>query len=457
MLLQAIEKGIVFTRKNPTILYSLALIVVITGALFANSYYSLKKFQDTADALLKSKAVLAENIFRVLGSDLMSAPASLQTKLDQVKAENSDVAGIAVFSRETDEAPFITVASTDQVSLGVSVDEADLPYLIAWQDARIASAFLTNENGERYWNVAKKVTDTGGRGLGLIVFRLSLREHDAFVEKAIVQAYAVSVTSLVFVLLLLMNHMRFFRYAVRVTKLEEVDRMKDDFISMASHELKTPLTVLRGYVDILKDDDAGSRSEEAAEQRQRYLENMGCSITRLNDLVEDILNVSRIEQNRLPMVIESPDLLPILSGMAEQFSLLAKNKGLAFRYEPRTSVFVAADPERVKQILTNLIGNAVKYTPNGTVTLSVKETDDSVVVEVADTGLGIAAEALRDLFSKFYRVKTDATSRISGSGLGLWISREIARKMGGDITVESIEGVGSHFNLRLKKHVPIKP
>lgn len=457
MFFQAIEKGIAFTRKNPTILYSLALIVVITGALFANSYYSLKKFQDTADALLKSKAVLAENIFRVLGSDLMRDPASLQTKLDQVKEENGDVAEIAVFSRETDEASFMAVASTNHTSIGTSVGEVAFPYLIAWQDPRVASTFLTNENGERYWNVVKKITDVNGRGLGLIVFQLSLKEHDAFVEKAIFQAYAVSVVSLFFVLLLLMNHMRFFRYAVRVTKLEEVDHMKDDFISMASHELKTPLTVLRGYVDLLKDDAAKPRSEETTQQTQGYLENMDSSITRLNDLVEDILNVSRIEQNRLPIVIESLDLLPILSDIAKQFSLLAKNNGLVFRYEPQTSMSVAADPERVKQILVNLVGNAVKYTPHGTVTLSVKEADDAVVVEVADTGLGIAAPALQNLFSKFYRVKTGATSKISGSGLGLWISREIARHMGGDITVESIEGVGSHFHLRLKKSIPLKP
>lgn len=452
MLLQAIEKGIVFTRKNPTILYSLALIVVITGALFANSYYSLKKFQDTADALLKSKAVLAENIFRVLGSDLMSASASLQTKLDQVKAENSDVAGIAVFSRETDEAPFITVASTDQASLGVSVDEADLPYLIAWQDARIASAFLTNENGRRYWNITKKVTDADGRGLGLVLFQLSLEEHDAFVRKAILQVYGVAILSLILVLLLLANHMRFFRYALRVAKLEEVDRMKDDFISMASHELKTPLTVLRGYVDLLRDVTLKPRAVEGEKETAEYLESMDASLSRLNDLVEDILIVSRLEQNRLPIELQAVDTAPLLGALAKEFSLLAKDKGLTFRYEPQAVALITADPERMKQILVNLLGNAVKYTPAGNVELSAKETDDAVIVTVADTGLGISAPALEHLFSKFYRIKTEQTAKISGSGLGLWISREIARKMGGDLMVESIEGVGSYFRLRLKRH-----
>lgn len=452
MLFRSIEKGVLFTRKNPTILYSLVLIVVITGALFINSYYSLGKFQNTADALLKSKAILAENIFRALGTDLLHDPVSLQTKLDQVKEENSDVSEIAIFTRESDDASFKTIVSTDHQSIGVMVDTVALPYLIAWQDVRIASTFLTNKNGDRYWNVVKKITDADGHGLGLIVFQLSLKEHDAFVEKAIFQSYVVLILSLLFVLLLLGNHMRFFRYALRATKLEEVDRMKDDFISMASHELKTPITVLRGYVDLLRDEARGAENK----QSQEYLENMDSSLIRLNDLVEDILNVSRIEQNRLPITLQSIDLVPLLNDVAKQFALLAKNKGLSFQYEPQASIFVAADPERVKQILVNLIGNAIKYTPKGTVTLSFKELDDAVTVTIADTGLGIAPEAVQHLFAKFYRVKTDATTTISGSGLGLWISREIARQMGGDITVESIEGVGSHFNFRLKKALPIK-
>jgi len=451
MFFQSIQKGIVFTKKNPTILYSLALIVVITGALFFNSYYSLQKFQETADALLKSKAVLAENIFRTFGSDLFYDPVSFQKKIDQVREENSDVTEISVLTRESDESPFVTSASTDHASVGTAVDQIALPYFIAWQDAQVTSAFLTNKNGERYWNVVKKITDANGRGLGLVVFQLSIKEHDAFIEKAIFQSYAVAIISLFFVLLLLINHMRFFRYALRVTKLEEVDHMKDDFISMASHELKTPLTVLRGYVDLLKDDASKPHSEESIKQTGEYLENMDDSLVRLNDLVEDILNVSRIEQNRLPITIQSVDLSPLLFDITKQFSLLVKNKGLLFQYEPQESVFASADPERVKQILVNLVGNAVKYTVTGTVTLSMKETDDAIIIGVADTGLGISASALQNLFSKFYRVKTSETSRISGSGLGLWISREIARQMGGDITVESIEGVGSHFNLSLKK------
>jgi len=454
MLIQSFQKGIEFIKKNPTILYSILLIIVITGALFGNTYYSLKKFQDTTDALLKSKAILAENVFRVLGRDLFSNSELLQKRIDQVQKENADVSEIVILTRNSDESSFVTRASTHHESIGKPIDKAMTPYLLPWQDENITLAFLTNEDGHRYWNVVKKIIDEEGRGLGLIVFQLSIQSHDAFVEKSISQSYLVLTLSLLFVILLLGNHMRFFYYALRVTKLEEVDHMKDDFISMASHELKTPITVLRGYVDLLKGDMNASTDEKLKTGSLGYLENMDGSLLRLNDLVEDILNVSRLEQNRLPIAIKSVDLLPILNEINTQFSLLAKNKGLEFISEPSAPIIVSADPERLKQILVNLVGNAVKYTLKGSVTLSVKEKEkNAIVVTIADTGLGISPDGLEHLFAKFYRVKTDETSKISGTGLGLWISREIARQMSGDITVESIEGVGSHFNLHLKKFV----
>ncbi len=457
MLRETLENGVQFTRRNPAILYSLFLIIAIAGTLFFNSYYSLRKFQETSDALLKSKAILAENTFRVFGSDVLSDPETLQGKIDQVRTENDDVTAIAIYVRETEDGPFTVFASTDRASVGETIDESMLPFLIAWQDARITPTFLSHNDGQRSWNVIKKMTGSYGQRSALILFQLSLLEHDRFVEQTIRQVYGVAIVSLLGVLLLLGNHMRFFRYAVRVTKLEEVDRMKDDFISMASHELRTPLTVLRGYIDLTRDtlSKTGNGTSGASETGE-YLERMEHSVTRLNELVEDILNVSRLEQNRLPITLQAVDLAPVLGDMAKEFSLLAGNKGLVFEYDPKMAFTVSADPERLKQVLVNLIGNAVKYTPKGKVALSVREDGKDIVITVADTGLGISPEAMKSLFSKFYRVQTEKTQQISGSGLGLWISREIARKMDGDIVAESIEGVGSHFSLRLRKHISEK-
>ncbi len=451
----SIDSSVQFIRRNPFVLYSFVLIVAVTGVIFFNTYYFLGKFQGTVDDLLKSKAFLSESVFGTLIQDSLSDTDLLQRRLKQLKAEHTDVAAIVVLTRSEEERVFHVIASTDPEDAGQKYsfqDPVSYPFRRTWSDQN-ATGYITNADGERFWNVVKAIDRDDGERVGLVLFQVSLKEHDLFVRGAMRQVYGVALVSLILVLGLIGIHVRLYGFAIRATKLEEVDRMKDDFISMASHELRSPLTVLRGYIDILKTDFFKKIPESESIEERRYLNNMEESVTRLNNLVEDILNVSRLEQNRLPITMENIDLDSLLTKLVSQFALEAKQHGLSLSYEALRLPEVRGDTDRVTQIIVNMISNAIKYTPKGSVTVLTKETDDEILVTVADTGLGISAEGMKNLFSKFYRVKTEKTSKISGTGLGLWISREIARKMDGDITVESIDGVGSHFTLHLKKSV----
>jgi signal transduction histidine kinase len=287
----------------------------------------------------------------------------------------------------------------------------------------------------------------------ILLLKLSLAENDALVQKTIFQVYLLSIGAMLIVLLLVFNHIRLFAFEVKAKKLEEIDKMKDDFISMASHELKSPLTAIRGYVELLADitKEEGAKTGKEAQQ-QKYLTNIDISVNRLRTLVEDLLDVSRIEQNRIPFEYREIDLAELVHAIAEEMKILANEKGLEMKESVAPLSKISVDPERLKQIVVNLISNAIKYTPKGTVEIQIKEDEKNVFLIVADTGLGISAENMKKLFSKFYRVETEHTMGISGTGLGLWIAREIAQKMGGDLKVESIEGVGSHFTLSLKKN-----
>lgn len=436
------SKGVAFVRRNPSVFYSLFLIIVVVGVIFWNSYYSLGKFQKSTDSLLQGSALLSERLFGVFAEDLIRDPEKLSEKVGRILRENPNVSNIVVLEKSGEDG-FRVTTSTNPDDMGRIVD--DPFYFLAWSQEE-GVAFLGNESGERFWNVLKQIRSGSGEKIGLIFFQLSLRENDAFISEEVRKVYVVAITSLLFVLLILANHLRLFRYAIRAAELEELDKMKDDFVSMASHELKSPITILRGYVDLLK--------EPIPEQEaKRYVASMDVTLERLSTLVEDLLNVSRLEQNRLPIDVRSVGLEEILRPIADDFTVLANEKELEFSYVdtdlPRESV--SADPERMKQILVNLLSNAVKYTKKGKVELKVSEKGDDVIVTVADTGLGISAEDMEHLFGKFYRVKNVDTEKIPGTGLGLWIAREIARKMGGDLTVESIQGVGSHFSLHLKK------
>lgn len=441
----SISQGFDFVKKNPTIIYSLLLIIAVTSVIIFNSYYSLDKFQKNTDSLLQSKAVLAEDIVNVLLSEFIDNIHLTQEKIKAIKDKDSEIKEISILVPENDLDGFRIDASTKEDEIGSVIGEQI--NFIAWREDD-GVAFLDSDSQERFWTVSKAIKK-GGEKIGLISIKMSLDQHDLFVKETIKRVYFISLVSVLIVLMLIANHARMFKYAVRVSKLEEIDRMKDDFISMASHELVSPLTAIRGYGELL----AGSIKEKNIQDERVfiYLRNIDTSATRLVELVDDMLEVSRIEQNRLPINIESLDIFDIIAKVAEEMRVNAEKKNLELTYEKKEISKVMADPARVKQILVNLLSNAVKYTPKGKVEIMTKEDSKYVFVTVADSGLGISANDLKNLFSKFYRIQNEDTKNISGTGLGMWISRELARKMEGDLEVESIAGVGSHFTLKLRK------
>ena len=229
-------------------------------------------------------------------------------------------------------------------------------------------------------------------------------------------------------------------------QIKEVDKMKDTFVSMASHELRSPLTAIRGNLEFLTEKHEKTMDEES----WHFLSNIITSVDRLNALINDILEVSRAEGNRLPMTIAATDPIAIISGSVEEMRAAATRKSLDLRsLLPESLPLVLTDPERLKQILVNLLSNAIKYTSKGSVEVTTAIEKKMLVITVADTGFGMSSEDQKNLFQKFYRIQNSETKNIVGTGLGLWIVRELARKMRGDITVESIKGVGSHFSVRI--------
>jgi signal transduction histidine kinase len=250
------------------------------------------------------------------------------------------------------------------------------------------------------------------------------------------------------IVLLISNQARIFGYAITVTKLREVDKMKDMFISIASHELRTPLTAIRGNIEFLTEKKEIMKDKES----RHYMDNISFSADRLQNLVTDMLEVSRLEGNNMPMDIKTFNPNLVISQCVEELKIQAQEKNLNLNYElADDSIFIKADENRLKQILINLIGNSIKYTMKGTIDITANIKNKECVITIADTGIGISSENQSSLFQKFYRIQSGKTENIIGTGLGLWITLELVKRMNGNITVESIEGVGSHFNV----HFPI--
>jgi DNA-binding response OmpR family regulator len=228
-----------------------------------------------------------------------------------------------------------------------------------------------------------------------------------------------------------------------VTRERELDRMKDEFVSLVSHELRTPLTSIKGYVDLLIDGDAGDVTEEQKE----FLEIVKNNSDRLVLLVNDLLDVSRIEAGRVNLRVQPVDLAGSIEEVATSLRPLMEHKRQSLKLEvPADLPQVRADRDRVVQIMTNLLSNAHKYTlEGGAVTVRAQAGENEVQVEVSDTGVGMTADERHKLFTKFFRAQNPATQNVSGTGLGLNIVKSLVEKQGGRIWVTSEPMKGSTF------------
>jgi signal transduction histidine kinase len=223
-------------------------------------------------------------------------------------------------------------------------------------------------------------------------------------------------------------------------RLKELDQMKDDFVSVASHELRTPMTAIKSYLWMALAGKGGKLSKKQA----FYLERSYTSTDRLIKLVNDMLNISRIESGRLTGTVGRVAIVKLVEEVREEVMPRAQELKIDVRIEKKKVPFVTADGDKIKEVLFNLIGNSLKFTPEkGVVTITFEEKDDLVVTNVKDSGRGIAVQDIPTLFTKFGMVEGSYTTnkKASGTGLGLFISKSIVELHGGEITPFS-EGIG---------------
>jgi GAF domain-containing protein/nitrogen-specific signal transduction histidine kinase len=232
-----------------------------------------------------------------------------------------------------------------------------------------------------------------------------------------------------------------------ITRDAEVARMKSDFVSTVSHELRTPMTSIKGFVDLVLMGTAGHVSE----QQRHFLQIVKSNIDRLADLVEDILDLSKIETGRLYLQLEPVYFPVVVQGVLESLQAEIEDKGLELVVEVTPDLpLVKGDQDRLIRILTNLVSNAYKYTPaGGQIRITATPQEDLVRVAVADTGIGISEEDRAKIFDRFFRASHPMVREISGTGLGLPIVKSLVEMHGGKVQVQSELGKGSEFSFTL--------
>ncbi|OGD56339.1 hypothetical protein A2V71_01300 [Candidatus Berkelbacteria bacterium RBG_13_40_8] len=227
-------------------------------------------------------------------------------------------------------------------------------------------------------------------------------------------------------------------------ELKNLDRSKDEFISIASHDLRTPISAIRGYLDMVLKEEVGVISTP---KMKEYLELSRQGALRLNDLVEDMLSVSRIDQKRMKFKLEEISLESPIESIISELTPQANAKKLFLRYEkPKTLLPTAQiDKNRFLEVLGNLITNAIKFTQQGGVTLKTLPREDHIRIDCVDTGIGILHGKQKDIFKKFIQLDSSTSSQQKGTGLGLYICKTITEKMGGRIGITSAPNKGSDF------------
>jgi signal transduction histidine kinase len=235
--------------------------------------------------------------------------------------------------------------------------------------------------------------------------------------------------------------------AAFIDERRAVERMKDEFISIASHELRTPLTSIMGYVSLLLAGEVGALTEE----QQSFLQIVDSNAERLIGLVHELLDMSRIESGRIQLTLHPVDLCKVVQAVCTDLRTVSRSKHITTVVQlPLEPIHVQADRDRLIQVLTNLLSNAYKYSPeNTTVTIQGMVQDGSAQVNVVDEGMGISESDQAQLFRKFFRADSARRQGIAGTGLGLSITRSLVEMQGGQIWVSSCLGHGSTFSFTL--------
>jgi two-component system phosphate regulon sensor histidine kinase PhoR len=233
-----------------------------------------------------------------------------------------------------------------------------------------------------------------------------------------------------------------------ITLMKEFERLRMEFVANVSHELKTPLTSILGFVETLKEGGI-----EDPENRMKFLQIIETQSKKLHALIQDLLLLSKIESAKGPLRLEEVNVERLFEKIKEIFSPILKEKNIQLEVIPSPgAIRIQAESNSIERAFSNLLDNAIKYNcSNGRVTLKAQEDERRVVLEVHDTGVGISPVDLPRIFERFYRVDKSRARESGGTGLGLSIAKHIVERHGGKIEVQSVQGKGSVFSIILPR------
>lgn len=434
-LLYTLERGLERIKANTKLLF-LVVVLFVFPLLFI---LVLEQFFTVATANIRT----VENQYIAGVHD--SAAATVQYSVDdialvlsQIKARNPDLVGYRIYQGLDTTTVLVVATSAEDEYLATST----MPTLLRTTLQEVDQTFSTTVtlDGARLIQAARQLPSEGSQ---LFLYtEHSFAAQDLVFEKRKQSAYILLSFIFLFVIALAYWISRQSDWERKHNRLSQVLAERDLFSNMIAHEFRTPLTAIKGYASFIQDSDTASAED------QRYATTINDSAQRLILLVNDFLEVARIQSGKLTIKTSELDIRSTISQVVDSLNSEADKKGLQLIYTPSLQPqLLTTDANRFIQILTNIASNSVKYTESGTVEISCEQDRSGVTIRVKDTGMGISALDQRKLFAPFARVGGVEKTNITGTGLGMWITKQMIELLDGTIAVESIQGVGTHVVL----------
>jgi signal transduction histidine kinase len=411
------------------LLFVIPLLFLYTGQRF------LEVGTYNQDRLQKDKIGILHDALVSLSVATEVNLLTIETQLQLLAQQNPDIIDLQLLKvTEAGIVPLLSIAST---TIGLPEINTE-PFSSAQLINNESIIFESEESGERVW-YGYRAFSTQDNTQYFIYTQSSLESVDQLFANRERDAYFSLVFIYLFLLLLAVWHIKLTDYRYLYAEATQAIQTKDLFTHMIAHELRSPLTAIRGYASMLREHLTEDTSKQQAERIQ-------VSSERLITIVNDLLDIARLQSKKLEIDSNIVDLNRVVRDVVAEFSPVANQKGCELCWvDSNVPQTIYADQKRVHQILTNIVSNSIKYTDKGTVTITTEKHRNQVEVRVKDTGAGISAEDQKKLFAPFFRTKSAESSTTVGTGLGMWITKELIELMGGTIGVESIQGVGTQI------------
>lgn len=436
-----IEVGVLSVRSNTRLLLVVILIFVFPLLfVWINQSFLVTAYKNIDTAEKQRISTLHDAVqFFIASKDSANEH---QDFLETLSSANSDITKFRIL--EDINGAYKITSSIETELIGIEVVNLDL-YRTAIATPGNSFIFEFNRDGNRVWQVFRNIRTSDNRS-AFIFSEHDFSSIDSVMDARQQESYLGLTAIFLFIIMLAIWLARQVHWFNRYETLAETMRETELYIGIIVHELRAPLTAIRGYASLLQ--ESGNISADD----KRRSKTIQSASERMLQLVSDFLEVSRIQAGHLKLKTVTVDLAQISKSVVNELQGLAAEKNLQLLFsEPTKVITLETDAKRLTQVLSNVVTNSIKYTEKGTVTIEIKQSKIETSIKVKDTGTGISAADQKKLFSPFVRVGNVDQSSTTGTGLGMWTTKKLVEALGGTIGIESIEGVGTHVVITFKQ------